>query len=471
MNNHAVMNRTLRNFVVVLSCSLPLFGSPLSAEAPKLKPFIEARFRLESTQTPIASASLDRDYAHQHARVRLGLDLAWRRLTLHGALQGTALSGVPSNAGFGIGPVYLAANRGDTSPEDLSLAEFSARYQNAGLDIAAGRQRFADGIELLPGIAYLDDVQRSKLGERLLGNWDWPAAGRRWDGVTAGYRRGAAHVSGFYLRPLQGGVNVQQAFHSFDSLEVYGATLFSPYAAWLPRSAFRLQAIHYDDERPAARASAGATLSLDTLAVSAIVGDDDDALVLWVATQSGDWGRSRQDAQAWFAGAGHRFSTTHGQPTLYLGYERASGDGAATAHGTFFNLLPTNHKFYGSMDYFAFSNLRDVYLEAAWKPAVAWRLQAGLHSFGLADPGDAWYGGSGAFDDRSLGYTARRPASGRFKSRDLGRELDLEATWSFRPGFELRGGGGLFHGGDAAREALPAESTGRWLYLELFFRR
>jgi len=465
------MSRIARLFVVLPSISLPFFGSPLRAEAPKLTPVVEARFRLESTRTPVARAGLDRDYAVQHARVRLGLDLAWRRLTLHGALQGTALTGVPRNAGFGIGPSYLAANQGDTSPEDLSLAEFSARYQNAGLDITAGRQRFADGVELLPGIAYLDDVQRSKLGERLLGNWDWPAAGRRWDGVNAAYRRGGAHVSGFYLRPLQGGVNVQHAFRSFDSLEVYGATLVSPYAAWLPKSAFRLQAIHYDDERPAARAAAGGTLSLDTLAVSAIVGDDDDALVLWLATQSGDWGRSRQEAQAWFAAAGHRFLTTRGQPAVYLGYERASGDGGGEAHGTFFNLLPTNHKFYGSMDYFAFANLRDAYLESSWKPSAAWRLQAGLHSFGLIESGDAWYSGSGAFDDRALGFTARRPPGGRFTSRDLGRELDLDAAWIFHPGWELRGGGGLFHGGDAAREALPAESAGHWLYLELAFRR
>lgn len=467
----ALMNRTARNLAVVLGFSLPLCAPSLRAETPKFTPTVDARVRLESTRTPAARAGLDRDYAIQQARVRLGLDLAWRHLTVHGILQGTALQGVPRNAGFGIGPSYLAANQGDTSPEDAAIAELSARYQNAGLDVIAGRQRFADGVELLPGVAYLDDVQRGKLGERLLGNWDWPAAGRRWDGAAVAYRHGAMHVSGFYLRPLQGGVNVGAAFHSFDSLEVYGATIASPYGAWLPKSTFRLQAIHYDDERPAARATAGGTLSVDTLAASAIVGDEDDALVLWVATQSGDWGRRRQEAQAWFAGAGHRFLETRGQPAVYLGYERASGDDRGNSHSTFFNLLPTNHKFYGSMDYFAFSNLRDAYLEASWKPAPAWRLQAGLHAFGLCEAGDAWYAGSGAFDDRALGYTARRPPSGRFTSRDLGRELDLDAVWSIRPGLELRGGGGLFHGGGAARQALPAASDGHWLYLELAYRR
>jgi hypothetical protein len=466
---HRAMNLIARRTLFFLSLA-SLVAAPLAADSPKVTTSLEARIRYEATTAPSPRADRDRSYDFSTARLRLGLDLAWEHVSLHGLAQGTAIEGLPRNGAFGIGPSYLGANRGDRSPEDFSVAELTARFHDSRSEVTVGRQRFADGVELLPGVAYLDEVQRAKLGERLLGNWDWVAAGRRWDGASAALRSGPTHLSGFYLRPLQGGTNVRRAFRAFDSLEVYGATLASPFGVWLPHSALRLQAIHYDDERPAARLAAGAAISIDTLAASALVGDEDDALLAWFAMQRGDWGRERQDAGAMILGAGHRFSAAPGQPSVYLGYERASGERPAGGHQGFFNLLPTNHKFYGSMDYSAFSNLRDVYIEVAGKPRPALRLQAGLHDFALLEEGDAWYAGSGAFDDQSLGFAARRPAGGRFGGRDLGRELDLDAVWTARPGLELRAGGGLFDAGAAGAQVLTAARRGHWLYHEMFWR-
>lgn len=464
------MDLIARRAVSLLSFAT-LATAPLAATAPEVTTTLDVRVRYEATTTPSPRTDRDRRYDLSTARLRLGLDLAWQHITLHGLAQGTAIEGLPRNGAFGIGPTYLAANRGERSSEDFGVAELAARFHDTRTDVTVGRQRFADGVELLPGVAYLDDVQRAKLGERLLGNWDWVAAGRRWDGASAALRSGPTHLSAFYLRPLQGGVNVRRAFHAFDSLEVYGATLSSPFGAWLPHTAVRLQAIHYDDERPAARLAAGGVISIDTLAASALVGDDDDALLAWFAIQRGDWGRERQDADALILGAGHRFSAAPGQPSVYLGFERASGDRPGHGHRGFFNLLPTNHKFYGAMDYSAFSNLRDVYLEVAGKPRPSLRLQAGLHDFALLEQADAWYGGSGAFDDQSLGYAARRPAAGRFRGRDLGRELDLDAAWTLRPGLDLRAGGGLFEAGEAGAQVLAAARRGHWLYLEVSWRR
>ena len=442
-----------------------------AAQPAQLQTSIAARLRLESTTTPAARADQDRTYALPTARLRLGLDWVWPRVTVHGMLQGAAAWDLPRNAGFGAGPAYLNANSRGRDAEGAGIAELLVRYRDQRYDVTLGRQAFADGAELLPGVPYLDEVQRAKWGERLLGNWDWVAAGRRWDGVAASTRSGPAQVSGFYLRPLQGGVNVRRSLRRLDDLEVYGATVSSPYGLWAPHSSFRLAAIHYSDRRPAAIAAAGGGLALDTLVVGWLLGNEEDALLVWAARQSGEWGRQRQRATAFVLGAGHRFADLRGAPAVYLGFERASGGGRSAPHRSFFNLLPTNHKFYGSMDYSAFSNLRDVYLEGNWKPLPRLGLQLGLHDFALVDGDDAWYGGSGAFDDAALGFPARRPASGRFRHRDLGRELDVDLVWALRPGLDLRVGAARFDGGAAAREALPAAADGSWGYVELTLRR
>ncbi|MEO7795105.1 MAG: alginate export family protein, partial [Thermoanaerobaculia bacterium] len=134
------------------------------------------------------------------------------------------------------------------------------------------------------------------------------------------------------------------------------------------------------------------------------------------------------------------------------------------------NLLPTNHKFYGALDYTAFSNLNDLYLEGRWSPTKTLALSAAVHDFRLIDRDGPWVGGSGPFSDRELGYVFRRPAGGRFQSNEIGRELDFAAIWSLPPGMQLKFEGGIFRGGAAAREVLALESDGSWASLEFTYK-
>jgi hypothetical protein len=52
---------------------------------------------------------------------------------------------------------------------------------------------------------------------------------------------------------------------------------------------------------------------------------------------------------------------------LALGLYYASGDGDPSDknHNTFVNLHPTNHKFYGAMDFLSRQNLIDPYFKAS----------------------------------------------------------------------------------------------------------
>lgn len=442
-----------------------------SDTGPVWKPLFEVRLRGELFDTPTASATRDPSYALGLVRVRAGGDLTWRgKFTLHGLLQGATTTTLPDNAAFGGGQTYFNTNGGDRTPYQVDVAELAFVYKTKSFTLAAGRQGFAEGAGPATGVPQLDFVRTRRLAERLIGNLDFANVGRRFDGLTAsaGFG-GAGSLELFALRPLAGAFNYEQAFEGLD-IDIYGASWASPHGGWLPRSTFRFFAQTYDDSRDIAVTSAGGEIELATYGGSILVGDKSWSLLFWGALQSGDYGRRGQAASAVIADAGYRWLGAGGEPSLHLVWERASGGGASGDNGNFFNLLPTNHKFYGALDYTAFSNLSDLYLEGRWSPVKELALSAAFHDFRLIDREGPWVGGSGAFSDRELGYQLRRPASGRFDSSAIGRELDFAATWSLPRKMQLKFEGGLFWGGDAASEVLTVEADGSWASLEFTFK-
>src|SRR3990172_6678724 len=114
-----------------------------------------------------------------------------------------------------------------------------------------------------------------------------------------------------------------------------------------------------------------------------------------------------------------------------VAYASGDGDPGDQDHGTFFNMVPTNHKFYGDQDLSALQNLTNVYVQLRLQPHRRLALSFEVHLFRLSDAADAWYGGSGAANNQGFGYVARFPG-GRTR-RDIGTEWDLILTWSPRP--------------------------------------
>lgn len=445
-------------------------GTALAA-TPEIKPIFDLRLRWEGFDTPARTAAADQTYDFALGRFRLGLDASWTHWTLHGMVQAAAAAGLPESGAFAAGPVYFSANDGDTDPAGIGIAELSAIYNNAGFRAVLGRQAFVDGFETPTGVGHLDAVKRRRLSDRLVGTFEWTNVGRRFDGASLGWDAGGAHLAGFALRPLAGAFDHEDAFEQLDDVSAYGLTLTGEHGAWIPGTEVRLFAVQYEDSRPVARRQAGGDLSLTTAGASFLAGNDVWDLLLWGALQRGDWGAAGQEAWGYLFDIGRRFPALPGKPSLHLALEQSSGDEPGGDHETFFNLLPTNHKFYGSMDYFAFSNLRDLYAEALFTAGERLRGRFAVHDFSLTETTDAWYGGSGAFEEESFGYLVRIPPGGRYPSKDVGREADLELTFTLPRGFGLGVGGGYFWGGDAAEAFLPAESDGSWTYVELTWKR
>jgi len=461
------MKRSCLAAVLAAICTGAVFAAP-----PEIKTSFDLRLRYEGLDTPSRSAAADRSYGFSLGRARLGADAIWPKWKLHGMVQAAGVTGLPHNGAFAAGPNYMAANAGDDAPSQIGIAELSAAYAGGGFRTVLGRQPYVDGNEVPTGVAYLDGVKKRLLSDRLIGVFEWPNVGRRFDGASFGYRQGGADLSGFALRPLTGAFDHRDAFKEIDGVSIYGLTLTGKYGAWIPDSELRIFAIRYRDARPVARQLAGGDLGIDTAGASLLYGNAAGHVLLWGALQRGDWGASDQRAWAYVVNAGRNFPRAAGKPAIHLGVEQSSGDdGPGGDHGTFFNLLPTNHKYYGLMDYVDFPNLRDTYLESVVSAGEKIKLRAAVHDFALTKRTDAWYGGSGAFQERTFGYTARLPAGGRYPSHDLGREADLELTWSGPRGLQLGAGGGRFWGGAVAEAFLPVAANGSWTYVELSWKR
>lgn len=442
------------------------------AASPEIKPLFDFRLRYEGFDTPARNATTDRSYSLGLGRARVGLDVNWQHWKLHGLAQAAGVVDVPENPALAAGASYLSANDGDTSPSHLGIAELNAQYTNGGFKMTLGRQVFADGFEVPTGVPHLDAIKRRLLSDRLVGVFDWPNVGRRFDGASFGYGQGGGHLAAFGLRPLAGAFDHEDAFERLDGVSVYGLTVTGKHGAWTPGSEVRVFAVQYEDSRRVARRLTGDGLSITTAGASLLAGSAAGHVLVWGALQTGEWGTADQEAWALVLNAGRNFPGLPGKPMVHLGWEQASGDDSpGGAHETFFNILPTNHKYYGIMDYVDFPNLRDLYVETLLSAGEKVKVRLALHDFALTERADAWYGGSGAFEDESFGYASRIPASGRFPSDELGRELDAELTWTLPRGLQLGAGGGYFWGGEAAAAFLPFEEDGAWTFVELTWKR
>lgn len=171
-----------------------------------------------------------------------------------------------------------------------------------------------------------------------------------------------------------------------------------------------------------------------------------------MAVQTGEVRGRDLGAFAGHWGFGRVWTNAAWKPRLFAEYNFATGDDNAADGdvGTFQNLFPTNHKFYGYMDLFSWQNLHNPALSFAVKPSDATKLQLDFHGFWLADTSDAWY--------RANGITQVRPITPGGDSF-VGTELDLTASWKVQAHLSFLAGYSHFFTGDYAKASGAADDA------------
>jgi len=436
---------------------------------------LEHRYRYESWK----SRSSTRDGIHG-LRSRLGVAWSWRdtvRLFAQG--QHVAVYSLAPDTS-GAGAAYRANTPGgdDSHTDDLKIRQLYLDLRGMETLLRAGRQDIAMGGTVLyadPDWSYL---KGNRLSQRLVGTVGWSNVERSYDGLSG--RSDAIdghHVHAFAAQPTTGVFDVPGAYERQKDITFGGLEWTVKRDAWLANTELTAFGLVYEDGRPSSKGGRTGDVEVYTLGASLLgvypLGPGRLDVVLWGAFQSGDFSTTTAaDPQAvtldHLAGAGiveagYRLPEIFARPWLRVGVNVASGDGdpGDQDHETFFNLLPTNHPYYGYADQVAFQNIVDTFVQLMLEPHSRIGIEITWHWFALASRDDEKYSGSGAYNQDTFGY-AGVPSRGQ---RDVGHELDVVGTFSLHRHVQLKAGYAHLFGGDVL--AGPETRDTEWAFAQL----
>jgi hypothetical protein len=428
----------------------------------------ELRFRSERFHH-LRNPGQDSTQDFEHLRFRHGLSQVLGPAEIGFEWQTMNVFGVDPDAAVGPAGLYLGVNR-STSPESISVRQGWVEVDLGGPTARFGRQLVAED----SGLRYDDaafQMVRDRGNARLVGNLDWVAGGRSYDGVTLASQGEEWVARAFGLEVNRGAFDVEHQGQSLDDVQIGGLELSNRRGALVPGTELGAFAYVFHDERAVTIGALGDELLAQTLggrvATRGKIGPGHADLFLWYARQHGDSGGQRLQADAWIAEAGYQLGSAPLKPWVRVGHARGSGDGSATdgASNNFHNGVPTNHTYYGYADLFALTNLRNTYVDLILSPAPDVKLAATFHDFALNDDGAGFFAGSGPFNEAAFGYAATAVTS-----RNLGQELDLtlRVTSSDRGAWVLLGYSRFW--GDTAFERLFTRDDVSFAYVEVGWR-
>ena len=385
---------------------------------------------------------------------------------------------VPAPQGqLGLGGNYYAANNNHTNVANGFVKQAFINFKHIGpLGVKLGRFEYFDGLEVKPKDSLLAAVVQMRISSRLISNFAFAAVQRTFDGVQLSADSGQNNFTFFGARPTQGVFQVK----GMDELDVdtyYGAYTRS---VKTQRSAGELRAfaLGYIDHRTTVlktdnRSVALRTTDLDEIKIATwgidyvhvfdTINAGNFDFLFWGVVQTGSWGNLAQHADAYVGEAGWQPPVRLLKPWLSVGYSYGSGDRNPndTHHGTFFQVLTTPRQ-YARFPFYNMMNNEDWYGTLTLQPASKLSLRSEVHALRLANAGDLWYSGGGAFQPKTFGYTGR--PSNNF--RGLGNVWDLSADYQLTKSFSTTLYYGHAWGKSVIATIYPKDANGQLTFLE-----
>jgi hypothetical protein len=343
-------------------------------------------------------------------------------------------------------------------------------YKHFPLGIKVGRQELSYG------------------DERLIGTFDWNNAGRVFDAVKVRWQSSNFWVDLFAGDVVLNNVTLGNRDNSFDDrpywqddfFGIYGQSQLCPFQLMEGYVLYRDKDDATYDGPAREIVTLGARIKTNAkllpwdyyAEVAGQLGEVDKpglGAPQGVARRFGD--NSLQNgadhaALAAVIGAGFAFTNCPAKPRVGLEYNYASGDSDPTDgdNGTFDNLYPTNHKFFGYMDLFAWKNVHNPRVMLSASPYKTVVVQLDYHLFWLVEDEDFWY----RANQSPVGTPARRDVTGGSDSY-VGSELDLTITWTACKYVKVLGGYSHFFSGgsvDDTKGGANGDDDADFLYLQ-----
>lgn len=425
---------------------------------------IGVRFRTEAWD----AHSKDTDW-FSATRTRVRLSYAFQeRLRFVSELQDVRVHGLDTAASGGAG-LYRAQSGLDSNAHGTDVRQLYLEARLApGSFVRLGRQDVKLGTEVGYPEGDWKYLKVKRASQRLVGTVGWTHAERSNDAVAAGWTLGGHHVFAFLARPTTGVFDVDSAYRPQRDIHYGGVSWTVKRDTWLDATELRFFALGYEDDRSIRHGGLPDGVEVYTAGASLLgvhpLGPGKADLLLWAAGQLGDYDDLDHRAAAGVAELGYQFSWLPLKPWLRVGVNAASGDGdpGDGDHETFFNLLPTNHLYYGFADRLAFQNLRDAFVQLRLQPHPKLGVDLFVHRFSLLTDDDGRYFGTGAFNESAFGY-GTQPSRG---FQHVGTEVDAVANISLAKFLGLQVGYAFLDGG-ALLDALGTDPDVHFGYVQL----
>ena len=413
------------------------------------------RLRTEAWDWFEPSVPAQNAYAFEHSLLRIGIGQKKERFEWFVEGAQDAILGLPTKAvlpgalgQLGLGGTYFAANGNGANNANGFVRQAYAGFSlpaNAGLRV--GRFTFLDGAEVTPKDKSLAAVVNTRITQRLIGDFGFSAVNRSYDGATLAVNTKAGNFTLLGARPTRGVFQID-AMGELNIDLFYGA-----YTASINRGRsageLRVFSLGYIDERGTVvktdnRAAGVRALDHQHIRIGTYGADYVQVVntqthgkfdfLAWGAFQNGSWGQLEQRSGAFVGEAGWQPLITFLNPWFRVGYSYGSGDSNSTdgTHGTFFQVLPTPRP-YARFPFYNMMNNQDWFASSTFRLPRAFVLRSELHALRLADAADLWYGGGGAFQPKTFGYTGRATAG----NRSLANVWDLSMDVPLRYGFSV----------------------------------
>jgi len=299
-------------------------------------------------------------------------------------------------------------------------------------------------------------------GQRLIGGFAWSNVAQTFDGGKAGIHFLPYHIDleffGGDKSPIKSPREQDDLFDKsvkdrligyYTTAKAFGGTLIDQYL--IHRSTDKNVSFGPSGSGEVDNYTAGLRLKK-----SYISGIDYE---LEAAQQFGEF--RGKDVQATMAIAILGYTLDHPwKPRAAFEFDYGSGDtnGSDNKMTTFDNLHPTNHLFYGYIDFASLQNINNYHYQISAKPTKKSRIQIGMHHLYLDTPKDSYYNVA-----RGVARTASGPVS-----THLGDELDVTVDYKVNDFLNTQLGYSHFIAGRYLKQT-GAHDNANFVYVQTVF--
>jgi hypothetical protein len=346
-------------------------------------------------------------------------------------------------AGEDLPPLPIDRNHSDFLNlfADLKLAELG----DNGVYFRIGRQELCYG------------------SQRLVSPLDWANTRRTFQGIKGFWHSDKLDVDAFWVQPI---IVSPNQFDSPDS----GQGFAGFWTTYRPKKtqAIDLYYLYLDNTRPVAIGTPLAPgpvggYRVDTFGIR-YAGDcnhwlwDEEGMY-----QFGHWANQETSAGAWTVSGGYEFAEVPMTPQFWVAYDWASGNHNPTGseHGTFNQLFPFGHYYFGYLDLVGRQNIEDFNMQLVFFPTT-WITQGiQYHMFRLESAKDALY--------NSAGNAIRVDPTGRAGS-NVGDELDVFTNFHLTFHQDILAGYSYLWQGNFLKATGPGIGNPQLVYVQWSFK-